>query len=82
MLKKVIFLNVLLILINLSLQDDENCPVSVSHGRIQDQIIQYGRIQEKWELSPYVATPITDLDYFHTIRVTNDTNAPPIVNYK
>ena len=80
MIKYILLFLLVLISTNFSLQQDDTCPVSISHGKLQDQIIQYGKILEKWEITPYIATPDTDIEYFHTLRIlSNETNSPPIV---
>lgn len=83
MIKILVFLYILFIVTSMSLQLDDNCPLSVSHGKLQDQIIYYGKIMEKWEATPYIATPDIDIEYFHTLRIhTNETISPLIVYIK
>jgi hypothetical protein len=81
MYKKIIILQIVFILTNLSLQDtdDETCNINISHNRVQDQIVKYGKLTENWELTPYKATPDAVLEYFYTLQITNMTAKAPVL---
>ena len=83
MFKKTFILCVILQIIRNTNQDDLMCPLSVTHGKLSNQIVMMGKKLEIWETIPYIASSITDLDYFHTLRIKSDkdTISPSFVIY-
>ena len=81
MYRKTFVLYVMLQIIKNTIQDDLLCPLSISHGKLSNQIVLMGKKLGQWENIPYIASSITDLDYFHSLRIKaeNETTSPIFV---